>query len=257
MAPSFRSADVVVIAEAHDRVAAEFYRRSCARGVRASWPDRGAFARGISIAIDGATTTVDPDVPVFLRRQAMTSGQSEDGRFLAVEANAQVWAATALMTSPVVNRPSWQGMPDWHPRIQTIRLRSSGRVDPRLLIPERHTDAASLPADGYESECLGWAPAGTGGCGYRSRRRKPADWRYERCCVVGDKVLSTAAREDIADLSHRVARALAVEFCLIHWRVPPDGDAAEVARVNTHPDAAELGEFYDDAVDLLLEVLLP
>jgi hypothetical protein len=253
---SFGSADVIVIGEAHDRVACEVYQRCRVKGLNVKWPDRGAFARETSVMIDGVTASVDPDVPILLRRQVMGDGLAADGRFLAAEAGSQLWAATALMRSPVVNRPSEQGMPDWHPRVQVTRLRSDGRIDPQLLIPERHTDTASLSSADYESECLWQPPSGTTGCGYRYRQRKPADWTYARCCVVGDQVLTSARTERLADLSRRVARALDVEFCLIHWRVNPVGDAAELARVNTHPGAAELGEFFDGAVDLLIGLLL-
>jgi hypothetical protein len=182
---SFGSADVIVIGEAHDRVAAEVYQRCRAKGLSMKWPDRGAFARETSVVIDGGTASVDPESPILLRRQVMGDGLAADGRFLAAEAGSQLWAATALMRSPVINRPSEHGMPDWHPRVQVTRLRSDGRIDPHLLIPERHTDTPSLPSAEYESEYLWQPPRGTTGCGYRYRQRKPADWTYARCCVVG------------------------------------------------------------------------
>ena len=256
MVSSFGSADFIVIGEAHDRVASEVYRRACAKGLCVRWPDRSVFARETSITVDGVTTIVDPDVPVLLRRQAMVDDSSEDGLFLAAEVYSQVWAAGALMKSPVVNRPTLDGMPDWHPRVQATRLRSCGWIDPLLLVPERHTSTASLPSADYESDCIWLPPAGTAGCGYRSRRRKPADWRYVRCCVVGDRVLRPAQEEGIAEPSLSIARALKIEFCLIHWRVNPAGDAVKVARVDTHPQAVELGEFFDDAVDTLIGLLL-
>ena len=254
MTSSLGSANIIVIGEAHDRVAAEVYRRSCAKGLRVTWPDRGAFARATTVTVDGATTRVDPDVPILLRRQVMANGPAADGRFLAAEADSQLWAATALMKSPVVNCPTEHGMPDWRPRVQLTRLRSGGQIDP-LLLPERHTDSPSLPPADYESECLWPTPAGAVGYGYRYRRRKSADWTYARCCVVGDQVLSSARQEELADPSRSVARALNAEFCLIHWRVNSAGDAVKLARVNTHPDATDLGELFDDAVGMLIGLL--
>jgi len=240
-------ADVALVGPKNDSLTSQISQMLRASGARVIWVNSEVFVRRITVSCDGQATTVAPDIPLLIRGHSYDS-QGDAGQFMANEKYSLFWSAAALMTAPVINRPSPEGS-QWRPRTLMMRLYSSACAPPGVLIPELYSSRRSPTWAHMESEDL-WGSAEDGvmdGIGSRGRPRIPDGWTYQQVVVVGSDSWARFAHDRSAPdpplgaLSVEIARILGLHFCSMHWRLGPDRADAQLARITGRPSAASLG----------------
>jgi hypothetical protein len=242
--PGVCDADLLIVADPADAVAVELADYVGEHGRSARIADVFDAARLFTVTVHGSTAEVKPDVPLFLRLPPPPAQRvSFDAEFQYNECLAQLWAVSALMTAPVINRPA----------LQTVARRTS----PSAALTEFRAGETSCGVEVFSSrypvptdphgeqfwvEDLGtlrtspWPerPEGTGP--YRARW-SDANPAFEMVIVLcGRAWRCTTVDIDHLGLEQRslaVAKALDLNLAVLVWRVT--GGAAEARLVNVDP----------------------
>ncbi|WP_415855230.1 hypothetical protein [Sinomonas sp. G460-2] len=260
LSSSLKSADLVLIGDADDVLVQQVCKVSLERGLCPVWAEQFCYTRQLTVRNVGATTEVSPDLPLFIRNQRETSG--EVSKFVRGELFAQRWSTTALMTSPVINRPTTSGITDYPPRHLMKRLHSSRLVDHELLLEEHYSSAQIPDPSRYEGEELSVGPANgdKSHTATRYRSRMPDGWIFQQVLVVGDRAWVRRETADkaqhIRETSIEVAKALDLNFCVIHWRKSMVSSEVKLARVSGRPTAAVVGDQLGLVSSALVDLLM-
>jgi len=252
--------DVLIIAHRADGVARRLEAALAARGRTASWLDGPAAARLFTIRVTAEGNVVTPELPIFIRPTQWWDGKSEatpDSRFLRNECHATFWAAAALASRPVINRPTPEG---------TVYPQTAGTLaDTIAQFGEIH---ASGPEQIAEADGSFWGETVDSRVGplatlpanvpLRARQVDPRAG-YEIVAVVGSEAfLATRDRRSVqhglAARSVALAHKLGVHFATVTWAVTDD--AASSVRLNPSPQEHELRYRWADVLDALCRDLL-
>jgi len=267
--PATDATTVLVVASDRDRVAARLARELRARGRDALLIDGAEAARMFTIRVDGASASVTPSCPMFMRRSAWwrdAEPASDDERFLTMECYSTVWAAAALTDAPVVNRPGVRG---WPGRLTAATIEhvagdgTHGVVEVHASGPERATIS-----NGNGSARVPWGKnvqRGTGaverlpaGVPLRARAVDPNE-AYEIVTVVGTRAFTAtndalSASLDLCARSIELAQRAELLFATVAWAV--HGGEAEPVRIDANAKDKDLRFAWPEIADALCEELL-
>ena len=252
---------VAVIASGRDKVAARVAQAIERRGWTALRLDGPSVARVFTIRVTGGVPEVTPGLPVFMRGSAwIRDGElsTADQRFLAVEEYSALWAALALASAPVINRPGPHG---WRHRLTAAEIRllldtprpvpaevhASGPRQVRLAVPGR-VAWGSTAGDG-----TGPVADMSDGVPLRARAVDPGA-AYEVITVVGERGFAAGARARdlrLTERSARLASRAGLHFATATWSVSEDGTEPEPVRLDADPAYRAVRGVWDDVADAL------
>lgn len=253
--------DLLLVCEPDDPVAAGIASIALGRGRQAILLNHDQAARLFTIAGGPDNVRVEPDIPMMLRPRAPPAAPlTSDERFLRGEAWATLWAAAALATSPVINRPGAFGPEGrWSPSGAIVEARAAAPPTPELHLAERRRgappDARPWAIEPSGQPARRWLKAG----GVRALgRARPLlkDERYERVIVLGEQAWKSST-VDLSPLnlearSIEAARGLELTFATVIWGVGAGHDAARLARVDPYPSLEQLWPVWTDVAPALL-----
>lgn len=246
------TSDVLIVGRPEDGVARRLRAALTHRGLRATWIDGPMAARLFTIRVTSAGDTITPDLPMFIRPVPWWNGYAEatpDSRFLSNECYATFWAAAALCSRPVINRPTPEGAVC---RLTPGSFGTPGRGEIRASGPEQIVEDEDVWGENADFRV---GPIATLVAGVPVRARR-TDMRagYEIVTVVGAEAFPAttdprSAAYELASRSVELARRFRVHFATITWALTED--AAEAVRLNPHPDESELRYRWADVLDAL------
>lgn len=270
---------VAIVASAQDQVAAGLACALEQRGSPVLYLDGPAAARLFTIRIMGSSADVRPSLPMFIRPSAWwwrgEEPATSDERFLFGEQYAAVWAAAALSSAVVINRPGHIGWPGHltpgairpllgpDARAATAELHASGpervNIDGASCGAEQSDDGSTFVSWGQNAE-LAEGPIRDlpRGVPLRARKVNPHAL-YEVVTVVGTRAFSATsdprtASLDLVPRSLELVNRVAVHFASVTWAV--HGATAEPVRLNTNPHDGELRFAWGEVESALCEDLI-
>lgn len=255
--------DLLVVGEPDDPVASAIVSFALSRGRRAILLNHDQAARLFTLSNGPDGAQVEPDVPMVLRPRAPPPAKATaDETFLRGEAWATLWAAAALATSPVLNRPGAFGAEGrWSVSGAIIDRRAHAPGGAELHLAAR---GGAKPPDSrpWAIEATGrparrWRGPVTGALG----RARPIleDERYERVIVLDDKAWRSST-VDLAALtletrSIAAAAQLGLAFAAVTWGVGTDHAVARLARIDPYPSLEQLWPVWSDVAPALMSRL--
>ncbi|MEV8092988.1 hypothetical protein [Kitasatospora sp. NPDC085879] len=270
---------LLIVAEPTDTLADGLADYARGRALTVERLDHRAAAGRMTIQRLGGRTTVTPSCPLFLRPPAAPPPGTGDQRlFHHAEIRGLVWAAAALTTAHVVNRPGRYGLGGRISGSTAVLRHRAGLPGQEPEVFAGHASSAAVPrsdGDWWFQHRRSWATVPASGVvsdrGPYRVGRIPAGSTAVITCVVGARVFVLARTGDaggdltVADLaaddrarelSAQVAGALGLTFGTLAWR---RGDAAdlELGRVNPCPSLAELGHLWAAVREALIGELCP
>jgi hypothetical protein len=238
--------DLLIVATPDDPVAIETRDYLAEHSRRAIVLDPFDAAQVFTVGVRNGMACVEPEMPLFLRLPAPPSPRpSFDAEFHYHECLAQLWAAAALMRSPVINRPTVQSLGS---RVSY----SAALTEFRAAEPVGYVEvfSSSFPDPVGEGGEQWWVqdsgtmttaawPQQPQGKGPFRARWSAADPVFELVVVLDDH----AWRCTTAELGHLRLRersiALAAELGLtlaaLTWRIEPDGAVGYLVHVEPFP----------------------
>ena len=145
------SPSVLIVAGPNDGAAIHLRESLEAKGQRVAQLDGPAASRLFTVRVGPDKTSVEPDLPMFVRASAWwydEAAADSDERFLRSEAYAAFWAAAALSSAPVINRPNGNGAVG---RLTAAELASRLTSEPPLAVRELHASGPELITDATDS----------------------------------------------------------------------------------------------------------
>lgn len=253
--------DVLIVAREDDSVALRLRQVLETKGKRVRHLDGPSASRLFTVRVAGGSTSVTPDVPMFVRASAWwhePSAQSADERFLRSEAYATFWSAAALCSAPIINRPGRDGAPGRLTFGRLALLDDAQMTASEIYVsgPELIDEAGELWGEDHDFRV---APASSFpvGTALRVRRVNPGAL-YEIVTIVGGRGLVATKDPRSAELrlgarSLAIAERAGIQFATITWAVE-DGTAAPV-RLNPAPQEFDLRYHWKDVANALCEDL--
>jgi len=246
--------DVLIVAGSDDLVANRVADDLQARRVSTEWLDGPTAALRFTVEMTGSAVAVDPVVPMFIRPSAWWArvpSDDVDAVFLRSEQYATLWAAAALTTAPVLNRPRRRAASErWTAAAITV-------IDPAAdaRIYEVHASASSEVPCGSEPDW--WAedakyrvtPLAEAAEGWpvRARRINP-DALYEIVTVVGDAGFAATrdpatSRYGLVERSIALVHRAAFGFAAVTWAIDDHGPLP--VQLNAAPEEHEIMYAWD------------
>src|SRR5690349_2642094 len=236
--------DLLVVAPATDPLARDLAERGRSAGIEVEVVSHDAAAGLFTLSRRAGVDRVSPDRPIFLRLPAgLPPGTPDDRQFHDAERRAIVWAAAALTSAPVVNRPGVHGFQGrvW-PSTAVLRRRAGlpGSGTEVFTCCPRHAGSA-LKGDDWWLEHLGTyqvSPAASAPpCGPFRAGRLTGQPRVALACVVGSDVLLSPGLpvslvQRMEEDSRRICQALGVTFATIPWHEATESAEPQPGRVN-------------------------
>jgi hypothetical protein len=257
--------EALIVASPNDKLACRLHAALDRRSRRVSLIDGPSAARLFTIKVDEDGAVVSPDIPLFMRASAWFGAEaaSEDERFSRQEAFATLWAAAALCSAPVINRPSSSGSTS-RLTISAIASRMGGCAIDTAAELYVSTPAMALgrlvpPVWGEDidfdtrefSNLRPDVPA--------RLRHVDSDAGYEVVSIVGRRAWAASRdpRTQTMNLTARsieIVQRLKLHFATVVWM--ESGDDALPVRVNSEPGAAELGNCLEPVLEGLCQDLV-
>lgn len=248
---AIRNADLLVVADSDDEVAVELAGYVAEHGRLALILDVFDAAQLFTVTVRDGVVRVDPEIPLFLRFPPLPVPRlSFDAEFHYSECLAQLLAAAALTSAPVINRPapcSVAGLAS--PSAALTELRAGEPHGGVELFTSRFPVPGAPAGEQFWVEDLGtlrtsrWPERPSGAGPYRARW-SDSDPAFEMVVVLGDH----AWRCTTVDLDHlgleqrsaAVAQALGLTLAAIVWRVSSDLMQAHLVNVEPFPGLEQL-----------------
>ncbi|MGB8842345.1 MAG: hypothetical protein WCC64_14895 [Aliidongia sp.] len=256
-----QTSELLIVAGHQDGVATRLQHALETKGHQVFRLDGMSAARIFSINLRSGATSVEPSLPMFVRPSAWWHQGTEtaDERFLRAEAYATFWAAAALSSSPVINRPGrngYVGRMTWGAIASTLNS-SDGTPELHASGPEAIAD----PGEEIWGEDADFrvAPLANLRHGLPIRAHKVGiNALYEIVTVVGQRAFSATSDPlssglDLVSQSLAIARRVGVSFATVTWAVDERG--AVPVRLNAAPEESELRYAWSEVVDALCEEL--
>jgi hypothetical protein len=249
-----------VIASSSDHLAGALVKLASEGGWSAEHLTHGEAVRDTTVEVDDAGVSVRPPTALYLRPPFEPPPLDRDKRFLFDERLALLWAAAALNSHAVLNRPSRYGL--W------------GRATPSARVTEHRAGYRSSRPEVFcthpgERQWPGtWAAErGDGIVGpWPTQRQGPFRARpvadgeqYEAVTVVRTQAWRRSdeplAEFDLERRSTSIARTLRLDFAVLWWAIPPAGSAPTLARVAPTPSLDDVGRRWPEIGSALLGAL--
>jgi hypothetical protein len=255
--------EVAIVGMPGDALADAVAQRVISRGRRAIMLSVPEAAEFFTVELDGLGARVTPDLPVFVAPLSARGGADvgdSDADFHESERLGALWAAAALMRSPVINRPGQFGFSGRCASSSASTALSCGEFDGRSELYFRGTPACARitsewveDIERYQMTAGSSRDPGT----YRSRDTTRVSGYYpvavvgERCfpCLVDDARLNT-----VADRSIDAVRKLELSFAVLFWGILA-GDEAVLSAVFPWPNLVQLGASRDIVIESLAGLL--
>jgi hypothetical protein len=216
-----------------------------------------------TIEVGQNANRVTPDLPTFMRPFSGEDGRNlydSDARFHDAERVGALWAAGALMQSPVVNRPGPFGFSGRCMPSSSLTALSCGEFDGRSEVYFRNIPAGM----GIDSELIDdieqhrFVSSSSPDLGvYRSRNTSRLAGYYpvavvgQTCfpCLENSRLLSSLAGRSV-----EVMGKLELSFAILFWGILAD-DTAVLAGVAPWPSLPQFGNQGEAIVDCLVGLL--
>jgi hypothetical protein len=254
---------LLIIADAPDALADDFARLARARGKA---PDRlsyGQAALRLSVIRGQRGTAVAPACPIFLRLPFAAPPYSDDeAQFHRAEICSLVWAAAALTTAPVINRPNSYGFSGRCALSTGVLAARAGLEWRGVEVFAGQAPDPIGPADEWwleradDRSTLPWTERGALRGPFRASRVR-SGFELVVVTVVGAAPFGEhpSVQVGLGARSVEVCKSLDVGFATVMWRWYPQGAEAEFAGVNPHPRLEEIGGSWPLVADQLVAEL--
>jgi hypothetical protein len=261
------SADLIIVAGKDDRVAVELEELAIRRHCKPLLMSVDGCARIFSISTNGPEVSVEPCVPLFLRPQLPVQvAQDFDAGFLRSECFATLWAAAALSSAPVINRPGFFGLGGRAAVSAAITELRGGLPIQRVEVfsdslpePPGDVDVPWFTQSLQTLRTAAWPTEPEGGGPYRARS-VAANPAYEVVVVLYEEAWRcTLAPLDGLQLERRsveLIEHLHLSFGTVIWNVREDLSEASVARVDPFPSMDQVQFVWPALGPALLRALL-
>lgn len=260
---------LLIVAEPSDELADGLEEYARKQAVQVARADHRAAAGRLTVRRGQGSTMVEPACPMFIRLPVPPpSGSSQQALFHQAEIRSLVWAAAALTTARVINRPGSHGFGGRISGSTSVLRHRAGLPEREPEVFASHASAVLAPPGESDwwfqhqrSRVTSPADAVVSDRGPYRAGRIPADSQALVACVTGRRVfilgeVSRAEGKRIRQLSRQAAEALGLTFTTMAWRLA--GSAApELGRVNPCPSLAELGDSWAPIRAALLRELCP
>lgn len=260
-------ADLLIVCGPQDRVSHELNESAKRRGFVTAMLGLEESARLFTITTHAGRAEVTPSVPIFFRPLAAAAAPADfDQGFLTSECFSTLWAAAALTSAHVVNRPSYHGVGgrvSLSSSVTDLRVgRSAQRTEvfsSELPAPPGSSSLQWFTQSAQTYATAAWPSPPSPSGPYRARWLEPQP-AYEvvvvlrtrawRCTLVGLEHLELEAQ------SIELIERLELSFGTVIWSVAPDLSAAHVARVDPFPSMDQVQFVWPALGPALLEELL-
>ncbi len=255
--------DLLIVADPADELAAELGALARSSGYSVECVGADTACRYFSVEI-GDRVAVSPDIPLLLRIPGPpVVRQSFGAAFLFGEQTGTLWAAGALMHSPCVNRPGFQGLAGRCSYASGSSLSRAGlrQADTEIFAREVPEVSAgnSWAIQSTTTQDTTMLPALPSGGGPYRVRTVPRHLSYDIVVVVGELTwrLSSEPRGHLAleARSVQILHSLGLTFGAVVWAVPRPGPGALVARIEAFPPFMYVQPIWDSAGRALLGIL--
>ena len=257
--------DILIVAGAQDGVAVKLGVALKTRGRGVLHLDGHSAARLFTIRRGLGSSFVEPHCPMFVRTSAWTYScpvKDADERFLRTEAYVTFWAAAALTSAPVINRPPPDGARAqfyWAAINAALGLQQSVGAEMHASGPEMiDSSHGDVWGENVHSQ-LGPVALLPVDVPLRARKVNP-QVRYDIVTVVGTRAFPATRDSRVADLelhnrSIVLAQKFELHFATVTWTI--DEHSATPVRVSAAPEENELKYNWENTVDALCEDLMP
>ncbi len=256
--------DVLVVADRQDALAGMFAAEVRRRGKTPVVLGRNDAARLFTITGEHHGSRVAPAVPILLRPPTPPRpGREADDLFLAGECTSTLWAACALTTAPVINRPTDTGFEArWSASGAVTERRARAEPAPELYAHRRTgeapPDARPWAVEDSRGRTRRWTAAEAGNGPIRARPTL-ADELYERVVVLQPHTwcITTVdlANFELERRSLDIAAALGLAFAVVTWGVDRDHGSVRLARIDPYPRADQVLPVWSECLPALIEYL--
>ena len=234
------------------------------RGRSIIFVDGPSAAQKFTLRVLPKSTFVAPNLPMFVRASAwehMRTTRDADELFLRAETYATFWAAAALSSAPVINRPSPSG-----PAGQfTLTAIAAALGIAAVRGPEVHASGPEMindPTDETWGENVHFqsGPVALLPREVPLRARKvDQSALYEIVTVVGSRAFPATLDPRTEELgltsqSVSIVQKLKLHFATVTWSIGQEG--AMPVRLNANPEEAEIHYAYDETLSALCEDLM-
>ena len=262
--------DLLLVGEHGDALLDAVEDAADIRGLRCGRVTPVQLASMATLRLQRGSLDCSPDVPMLVRAvQEYPASTQLDDMYLRAERLATVWALGAASSTPVVNRPTADGIQARAvPNAAVSGLRAdpgavaAGRVRPEIFGSDPVPDGAEV--QDFGSGQFYWSTPGRSRAEevgpYRSRRGEPGDTTIT-VVVVRDRWWTrrpaACARHQAGPRSVELVRRLGLAFAAVVWteHVGPDR-LATLARVEGVPSVTTLEPFTIEVADELVEVVV-
>jgi hypothetical protein len=260
-----RGVDILLVGDQGDELLRASAAACHSRAARHALLSPLDFCRLVTVHNHDGVPSVSPDLPLILRQAFREWPTSREDQFLRLEEHAHLWAALRLMRSPVVNRPTIEGMHSSNTQSAQAKLLRLAMLYPDLVPAEAYASVNGFDRGTYEVASLTKFIQGdeidSGSTQtYRGRKRLPPGWLYLQTIFCGESVWvkhDSYGNLDWLRLHTRtIAEDLGLHLGVIYWRAQPLRGRAEVARVVPYPSALLLGGYLGQVVESLLDLCL-
>ena len=257
--------EILIIAELHDRLASAFRDVAVSAGFRVIILPHVQASHLFTIEVSGADSTVHPNLPAFYRSPGQLAiSASVDQRFLFSESMSTLWAALALSSRRVINRPNRYGLlAGWTPSVAVLGLRTKTPV-------AAETYARHLADIERVQHLEQWITNFDGGevIPYRQYLEREGGLRasdgflnsvYQLIVVVTEKAFVVGSQgaidDQLARESVRISLMLDISFASIGWEIDQLTYDFRLVSFNPNPPIQQVQPVWSDVSKALLGLL--
>jgi hypothetical protein len=261
--------DVCIVASEADPLAREVASSCARRGYAARILDVASAARLYSISVGDGGAVVEPDIPMLLRLPPPKDARgSFDEAFSESECFAALFAAAALSTRPVINRPQSGSLSGRISQSSALTALRSGDVS---VVGEVFASAPPEPgkADAERVWCIQelttfqtrlW-PSSPNGRGPFRAKWLDAHLAYEMVVVLDQDAWRSTAVDlrglELEERSVDLVSSLDLRFAVVTWAISRSHSSAEFVRIDPYPSLTQVRGVWGNLGPALLQALFP
>lgn len=254
--------DILVIADQNDSLACALVEYGLKREIDIERAGLDSAVQKLSVTREGDVVTVEPQCALFLR-PTYVSTDNRIARFHEDEKRSLLWAAAALTTAPVINRPTVLGLagPSWL-SMAHLRRRAglpcdryetfSSDVDPAGPLDEWWVEDYTTRQVSPARELLSSRGPFRGGQLPRAISVRWVTVVLSEASISGPCEPSTATA--IRTGSLQICQSLGLQFASIPWWWSADS-VPEPGRPLVYPHLSHVGENWDKVADNIVRGL--
>ncbi|MBT9317727.1 hypothetical protein [Leptothoe spongobia] len=257
--------DLLIVADPDDSLAVSFSEFVKSSGINVARLSLIEASKIFTIEINRCGTNVYPEVPQFIRIPSLPiQRKSFDSEFYYGECFATLWATAAFTKSPVVNRPSTQGLfGNWTSSalITENQLNiNTGRFEAFSRKPQASFENYGLWIQDLSTWLVEESPNIPNGTGPYRYRPAIHSGGYEFVTVVGDSAWRATSKnlEGISLEAESIAiiKKLNLTFGVVIWSISSSLDEVFLVKVEPFPQMSLVQFNWSDVQKSLLKILL-